>query len=180
MKDSAGALLVGGVLAVGGYWLWRKKQLAVSLQISLDAIALPNQLKLRFRNAAGAGVTVNAVFLNLYLGNVKLSEINSDAPFYVEARSQTSVTFKLLINPGTLIQTAGGLLPVIMQLIQGGGAGVIPKDLKIVGWISAAGNQMQVNQSLSGVGDFGGRDFGGLKFGQFNPLNNYYVDVPVR
>lgn len=176
MKSSTGvAVVVGGLAIWGGYWAWRKMQVATGLQISLDTFVFPNMLKLRFRNAAGAGVTVDAVFLNLYLGAVKLSEVNSDAPFYIEGRSQTSVNFKLLINPGTLLQTAGGLLPVIMNLINGQGG--IPKGLKIVGKVSAAGNQIDVNQSLSGVTDFGGRSFGGLKFGQFNPQDNYYVTV---
>lgn len=174
MKINAGTIVVGGGLAWGIYWFWRKSQLATSLQISLDTFVFPNILKLRFRNAAGAGVTVNAVFLNLYLQGVKIAEINSNAPFYVEARSQTSVSLKLLINMGTLLQTAAGLLPVIQSLIAGG---PIPKNLSIEGWISAAGNQMPVKQGLSGVPYSGGRDFGGIKFGQFNPLDNYYVEV---
>jgi hypothetical protein len=146
MRINAGTVFLGGGAILGGYWLWRKMQLSVSLQISLDTFVFPNILKLRFRNAAGAGVTVNAVFLNLFLQGVKIAEINSDAPFYVEGRSQTSVSLKLLINMGTLLQTAAGLLPVVQNLIAGG---PIPKDLKIEGWISAAGNQIKINQALS-------------------------------
>jgi hypothetical protein len=140
------------LIAVGAgfglYWAWRKMQLAGALQISLDTFVFPDQIKIRFRNAAGAGVTVDAVFLNLYLGSVNLGEINSNGPFYVEGRSQTSVTLKLLITWGTLIQTAGGLIPIITSMMQGG---PMPKNLSIRGFISAAGNKMEINQALNGV-----------------------------
>ncbi|MBK9983846.1 MAG: LEA type 2 family protein [Saprospiraceae bacterium] len=146
MRISAGTIVVGGGLVWGGYWLWRKSQLATSLQISLDGFSLPKSLRLRFRNAAGAGVTVNTVFLNLYLGNVKIAEINSKESFFVEPRSQTTVTLNLDINFISLMQTAASLVPVIMSVI---GGGPIPKNLSIEGWISAAGNQMLVKQALT-------------------------------
>jgi len=174
MKSSAGTVF-GGLLIGGGlYWAWRKMQLGVSLQISLDTFVPPNQIKIRFRNAAAAGVTINAIFLNLYLNNVLIGEINSDNPFYIEGRSQTSQTLKLIINMGTLLQTAGALVPVIMSVI---GGGPIPKNLTVKGWISAAGNQMQVNQPLSGVPDLGGRGFGEFRFGQYAPQHTDLVRI---
>lgn len=140
------------LIAVGAgwglYWLWRKMQLAGALQISFDSFVFPNQVKIRFRNAAGASVRVDAVFLNLYLGNVFIAEINSDAPFEVAGRSQTPVTLKLLINTGTLLQSAAGLIPVVTSMMQGG---PMPKNLSIRGFISAAGNKMEINQALNGV-----------------------------
>jgi hypothetical protein len=51
-------------------------------------------------------------------------------------------------TPVSLIQTAGGLIPIITSMMQGG---PMPKNLSIRGFISAAGNKMEINQALNGV-----------------------------
>ena len=138
------AAVIGGGL--GFYWLWRKAQLVDALQVSVDGFQLPNKIKVRFRNAAAANVRVDAVFLNLYLGNVFIGEVNSNAPFTIQGRAQTSVDLTLLINMGTLLQTAGNLVPVIQSIMAGG---AIPKNMRLEGFISAAGNKIQVTQALN-------------------------------